>query len=405
MPPKGKGTCKKKGNSEKIKNRAPNPTSDCINSHGKIICNILSRLPVKTLLQFRCVCKKWRSTISNSNFIITHFQHSSSLQRTNSSILIKTRHHESSDHVLSLFDPLQSLVVELDSPYPCFFPNMCVAGPVNGIMCLYQPPWGDVITLWNPSMRRSRMVKLSETKPLEEVHSFVSVGLAFEPQKKDVLILRIFCVGPTFNDVPNHVEMCSLKSFPIWKKLENKIVFHVVGTSCDAIIKGEPYWLAYINDIVLRHTLVRFDVGKTEFEMLTVPIISADDYDKQYLANFEDSPSILMWKKRYGCCIDVWVLDGLYDWRMKCRIGPLFGFDRILGCLWNGDIVAENDNGELVLFDPVNSSIKESLRVDNVQKGSYVISDYSESLLLVEGMLPVKKQDQLPREILLRYVL
>ncbi|KAJ8545316.1 hypothetical protein K7X08_017899 [Anisodus acutangulus] len=409
MPPKGKGTCKKKGNSEKIKNRAPNPTSDCINSHGKIICNILSRLPVKTLLQFRCVCKKWRSTISNSNFIITHFQHSSSLQRTNSSILIKTRHSdsESSYHALSLFDTLQSSIVELDNPFPYFIPHMYILGPCNGIMCFYQPPWGDVITLWNPSMRRSRMVKLSETKPLKGVHTFVSVGLAFEPQENDFLILRIFCVSPTIHDVPNHVEMCSMKSlgvkgFPIrWEKLKNEMVFYTLRYNCDTIIKGVPYWLAYINDIVLRQTLVRFDVGKMVLEKLPVPpVIREGDY-KHYLANFEDSPGMFVLEKRVGFCIDVWIMDEEDGWSKKCNIGPLLGIDRILGCLWNGNIVAENyDNKLLVLFDPVTNSVKAGLEIDNAKKGSYMIFNYSESLHLVEGMLTVKRQDVLTHGLL-----
>ncbi|KAK4361334.1 hypothetical protein RND71_020286 [Anisodus tanguticus] len=283
---------------------------------------------------------------------------------------------------------------------------MYVLGPCNGIMCLYQPPWGDVITLWNPSMRRSRMVKLSETKPLQGVHSFVSVGLAFDPQNNDFLILRILCVCQTINDVPNHVEMCSMKSFGvkgfriIWKKLKNEMVFHTPGYSCDAIIKGMPYWLPYINDIVLCQTLVRFDVGNMVLEKLPVPpVIITGDY-KHCLANFEDSHAMLMWEKRVGFCIDVSVMDEEDGWSKKRKIGPLWEFDRILGCLWNGNIVAENyERNVMVLFDPVTNSIKATLRIDNARKGSYMISNYSESLFLIEGMQPVRRQDELTHDL------
>ncbi|KAK4354206.1 hypothetical protein RND71_026400 [Anisodus tanguticus] len=174
-------------------------------------------------------------------------------------------------------------------------------------------------------------------------------------------------------------------------------------------------WLTYINDIVLRHTLVRFDVGKTVFETLTTPIISWEDYDKQYLPNFEDSPSILMWKERYGCCIDVRVMDGLYDRRMKCKIGSLFGQNQRAQplaeykgwtcVLYFGKVSRKKqkktDKGMLLIFlgNGENAVRWGGCGRSRQRKES---TDYSESLLLVEGMLPVRKQDQLPRENLLR---
>ena len=37
-----------------------------------VILNILARLPVKSLLRFRCVCKLWDISITGPNFISTH---------------------------------------------------------------------------------------------------------------------------------------------------------------------------------------------------------------------------------------------------------------------------------------------------------------------------------------------
>ncbi|KAM3732959.1 hypothetical protein ACB098_11G098100 [Castanea mollissima] len=37
-----------------------------------VINNILTRLPVKSVMRFRCVCKSWYSSIKPSDFIDTH---------------------------------------------------------------------------------------------------------------------------------------------------------------------------------------------------------------------------------------------------------------------------------------------------------------------------------------------
>ncbi|KAK4351511.1 hypothetical protein RND71_030824 [Anisodus tanguticus] len=248
MPPK------RKENSKKTKSRVPDPNS-YLYFPREIISNILSHLPVKTLLLFRCVCKQWRNLISKPNFIAIHFRHSSS------SILIETRHHESSDHVLSLYNQHESSVVdELDNPFPCFFPRMYIVPPCNGIVCLFQAPWGDMITLWNSATR-------------------------------------------------------------------------------------VPYWLALITDeFGMRPVFVYFDVGRKVFEKL--PMLPTGERRKQH------------------------------QHRVTLE-----------------DCLAKDKNGELVLFDRVTSSVKAKLSIDNAEKGYYVIFDYSESLVMIDGTLPVKKQD------------
>ncbi|XP_016444465.2 putative F-box/LRR-repeat/kelch-repeat protein At1g11620 [Nicotiana tabacum] len=409
-PAKGKGNVKKKGKgSSKItKSRAPESTSDSYFPR-EIISNILSRLPVNILLRFRCVCKQWRNLIWKPNFIAAHFSHYSALQRSGSSILIGTRHYESSHHVLSLYTPppepeSSSSIVELDSPFPCFFPHMYIVGPCNGIVCLFQPPWGDLITLWNPAMRQSRMVKLSESEPIMGVHCWASIGLAFDPQENDFLVLRIFTAVPT-STVPNHVEMWSTKSFG-WKKLKSEVVFHIPGHTSNVNVKGVPYWFATVTDeFGWRPVLVRFDVGKKVFEKL--PMLGTGERNKkhQQLVVLGDSLGKFTFDERDESHFDVWVMDDEDGWTKKYNVGPIHGLERTMGCLRNGDIVAKNKEEEVFLFDPVTCSVKANLSIDSSKNGAYMIFDYSESLMLIGGMLPVKKQnarDKLARKKLTR---
>ncbi|KAK4710827.1 hypothetical protein R3W88_005340 [Solanum pinnatisectum] len=364
MPPKGKGNGKKKGKSngkgkgtsKEPKCRAaaePEPTSHFYFPR-EIISNILSRLPVKTLLRFRCVSKQWRNLISKLDFIASHFRHSSSLQFFGSSILIGSRHHESNHHVVSLYKPPKS-VVHVDSPFPCFFPNMYIVGPCNGFICLFNPPWGELITLWNPAMRKYKMVELTDSLPRQGLHFLASIGMTFDFQQNDLLILRIFCVGIMYA-IPNHVEMYSSKSGK-WKKLKNEMVFHILEFTCNVIVKGFG--------------------SCAVFEKL--PSIGRRK-KHQYLVELEGSLCMLDGDHKDDCHMDVWVMDDVDGWSKKYSVGPLVGFDLILGCLRKGDIVAKNENGVIFLCDPIASSIKEQFCFDNNKDGSYAIVDYSESL-------------------------
>ncbi|XP_015064430.1 F-box/kelch-repeat protein At3g23880-like [Solanum pennellii] len=405
MAAKGKGNGKRKGkgkgNSKKTKSKPPDPTSNCIFPR-EIISNILSRLPVKTLLRFRCVCKPWRNLISKPNFIDTHLHRSSSLKPTFSPILIHTLHVKYTDHVLSLVDSPESSVTELDNPFPFFYYNMVVVGSCSGIVCLCKPPWGDLITLWNPVMRKFRTVQLSKKKPLLGVHAGVSIGLAYDSQENDFIILSLFCFRAE-SRVPVEVEMCSMKSF-CWKEVKNEVGFRVIRPCCNVIIKGVPYWTALLEDKYgLRDVLVYFDVDKKEFDKLPMPGITVGT--QWQLVNLQDTVGMLIWAKTDKYNIDVWVMDDEDGWSKKCTVGLVFGFDRLIGCLRNGDILAEDENGVLLLFDMVTSSVKAKLRIDNAKRGSSVIFNYSESLVLIREMLPVEKEtarDKQHRENLLK---
>ncbi|PHT59767.1 hypothetical protein CQW23_02130 [Capsicum baccatum] len=154
----------------------------------------------------------------------------------------------------------------------------------------------------------------------------------------------------------------------------------------------------------VRVVFMRFDVGKTVFEKL--PSIGRR-IQHQFLVDLEDSLCMLDWDHKDDCHTDVRVPDDVDGWSMKYSVGTSFRFDQILGCLSNGDILAKNDKGVLFLCDPITSSVTEKFSLDS-KEGSYVIVDYSESLVLFAGMLSVKKQDaqdKLARKKITRFLI
>ncbi|WVZ85832.1 LOW QUALITY PROTEIN: hypothetical protein U9M48_032700 [Paspalum notatum var. saurae] len=73
---------------QKTTTPAPKPNTTAPELFDEIILDILVRLPVKSLLRFKSVCKAWHAIISDPIFIRTHIQCSTSKQKHDPSFLI-----------------------------------------------------------------------------------------------------------------------------------------------------------------------------------------------------------------------------------------------------------------------------------------------------------------------------
>ncbi|KAI3956746.1 hypothetical protein MKW92_027012, partial [Papaver armeniacum] len=64
-------SCQQKAKKRKMIKVAP------LGDHELVVCEILSRLPAKSLMRFKCVCKSWQSLIQrDGHFIDLHFSRS-----------------------------------------------------------------------------------------------------------------------------------------------------------------------------------------------------------------------------------------------------------------------------------------------------------------------------------------
>lgn len=119
-----------------------------------LIVDILSRLPVKPLVRFRCVSKPWCALIDDPDFIKLHLNRS-----------INTKSHLNlilNDCSLSSvnFDSLDN-ATKLKSPLKWTDFGIEVLGSCNGLICLYNSE--EDVCIWNPSTRKHR--KLSVNNP------------------------------------------------------------------------------------------------------------------------------------------------------------------------------------------------------------------------------------------------
>lgn len=117
-----------------------------------MIPNILCRLPVKTLLRFKCVSKPWGSLIDASHFVKSHLHQS--LKTNNNVKLFLDNGAEIDDNAYAVdFDSLNNLV-QFPRPFTAEITKYRsrIIGSYNGLLAVYHREEG--IALWNPSTRK-----------------------------------------------------------------------------------------------------------------------------------------------------------------------------------------------------------------------------------------------------------
>ncbi|KAL6224612.1 hypothetical protein ACLB2K_003467 [Fragaria x ananassa] len=155
---------------------------------GDVVVEILSRLPVKSLLQFLCVSKEWHGLIKSSYFTANHLQNSD----PNLSLHFKRKTPDSEDSV-SLFRN-ESIHVNLDLPFincPTMqfsFPLGSSNGLVGLILCdLRDEEQLEHIVVWNPATKQFRF--------LPETDDHYLMGLEFFRDIRDYKVVNILPSG------------------------------------------------------------------------------------------------------------------------------------------------------------------------------------------------------------------
>jgi F-box interacting protein len=119
----------------------------------EIIVNILLRLPVRSLLQFKCVCKSWKILISDPQFAKNQF-----LSSTEDPQLVSSVFGLAKCEIVSYpLKPLLENTLTIDKPVrpvkPVIFSSRCeimILGSCNGLLCLHED---SHFRLWNPSLK------------------------------------------------------------------------------------------------------------------------------------------------------------------------------------------------------------------------------------------------------------
>ena len=357
------------------------------------IYDILTRLPVKSLIRFRCVSKSYNSIISNPNFVKTNFN----FNRTKS--LSNNNNHNGYLHytpvtkqelctVVCNSDRTLTNVSRFESP---FVDECSIFGFCNGMVCLASADelLSHLIYLWNPSIRKFKMLCAT---PLTLRHECVALGLAYHSQNNDFKILRLVCQD---SQPSAEAEIYTL-STNSWRKVviseesepEPNIgpIVNIFEEPClffngalHAITNSKKYF-----------SILSFDVNDEKFQNIMLPqnyLVDDMFFEFQQLAVFKGLLALMVFgtalNKINGIC-NIWVMKEyavVESWtKIHVSVDPVNNF---YGCNDNNELLIENDTG-LVSFDP--DSLNQNVLAIEDANWVHYTTNSMESLVLLDGV-------------------
>ncbi|XP_054778170.1 F-box/kelch-repeat protein At3g23880-like [Prosopis cineraria] len=154
----------------------------------EIIRNILTRLPVKSLIRFQCVCKHWKKLIKTDSAIAEHLHHSTN---ENPLLLLQSDFRCDPLHLFMLNNEMQVLEIQ-SSPVVDSLRYARIVGCSNGLLCVSTGygaplPFLPSLFLWNPATREIRQVPRIMHDDIDSNYDLFAFG--FSPIVNDYKIV------------------------------------------------------------------------------------------------------------------------------------------------------------------------------------------------------------------------
>ncbi|KAI3828105.1 hypothetical protein L1987_02202 [Smallanthus sonchifolius] len=264
-----------------------NPSMEDLPSH--IMIDILSRLPVKTIIHCKCVCTNWRNLVLDSHFANIHLSRSPAglmihhqsegISRTGNNntpgVLRLVEIKDEVDHQRLHHDPVMSLDLNLAPVLQNA--KLLQVGSVNGLICLWEfGPKVDNTYISNPITRE--YIILPRQKYYREGYAIIVYGFGVGLQTKEYKVVRTFQ-----GDIPPNPLQTSRPSL-----LEAEV--YTLGTGQWRSLGHVPYWLKGFDGPFLNgnahwsvvdkdapEKLCTFDIDKETFQLFPSPPYEAID--------------------------------------------------------------------------------------------------------------------------------
>ncbi|XP_039158248.1 F-box/kelch-repeat protein At3g23880-like [Eucalyptus grandis] len=326
-----------------------------------VIIEILKRLPARSLLRFRSVCRLWRSTIDDLAFVALHSRYSA--LDASSRYVVCIDWGGPDERRCSLFRS-ESFALQSPSQIEIPFVNpvngYALVGSCNGLICfteLSKHSRDETMYVWNLFTRRYKAVILSHPGLFSAATTPEALGFGFDAWSGDYKIVRIRYRHDTYL-----VEIYSLR-MDSWRSLECQVpAFCAFRPS--VFLNGNLHWHLFEHDDPRKErkeggwdSILLFDLAGEMFHEMALPeemihqdngyllahLSVLDDFLAMFIHVTDRVHSCSVWVMREYCSPDSWT--ELYSVKSPGLVTNFYGF------MSNGNVLMEMDD-KRVCWDP-----------------------------------------------------
>ncbi|XP_061346256.1 F-box/kelch-repeat protein At3g23880-like [Gastrolobium bilobum] len=256
----------------------------------ELIEEILLRLPVRSLLLFKCVCKSWLTLISDPQFAKTHFDLAAAPIHC---YLVESQHGSlfgSIDIEPSVYEDCALIYFCYSHPSSpshnnCYsYNNFQILGSCRGFVLLRYVN-ADYLTVWNPSTGAQKPISCSH------YHSLIKIlyGLGYDASTDDYLVIIIMVPLGQYSS-ETHFMFFSMKTNS-WNKVEGIDFPYLTGGenySAGLLLNGALHWLAFsaaaddddddTNDDTEVAMIIAFDLTERSLSVIPLPCLTGESF-------------------------------------------------------------------------------------------------------------------------------
>ncbi|XP_074361583.1 F-box/kelch-repeat protein At3g23880-like [Apium graveolens] len=311
----------------------------------ELIFNILTFLPVFSLLRCKAVCKSWKSIISDPHFVQDHLTVSHNKPPRPFSLLIVIPTGALEGFYLETPGENTVKLTLPDFMYGMHIHVCCC----NGLVILADIKV-RVLYIWNPLTRLFKLLPKSNIfrSCLNLIYAN-EFGFWFDSVNNDYKILRV--MYGNFTNGVDHIYVMAAGVYSVnsdsWREIPvpNEMRgFRSVAFSKRVVGRDALYFEE-------KDRIVSFDLYNEVFGFCQYP----DSGERMsYILNFDDSLGLIMKSGGEGAALSLWKLDGFGDnvtWTKMFNIEPDVKIDRVFMYLGDAQFLAQDSDIGFFIYD------------------------------------------------------